>query len=252
MNLSAIPNHTLLGKLVRWPLCFIPENAQVRILQGPLRGKKWISGSSSHGCWFGSYEMPKQKAVAAVLKPGDIVYDLGANVGFYSLLASILVGPQGKVFSFEPAPRNLLLLRKHLALNGITNCAVFESAVTDSSGRANFAPAADWSEGHLTTESADSFAVPTVSLDELVDSGELPLPQMIKCDIEGAEYSALRGAIRTLQAGSPLIFLSTHGSEVHQKCCELLAHLNYSLRSLDNSPLASACEIVAIPASKNR
>jgi FkbM family methyltransferase len=252
MNFSAIPNNTLFGKLVRWPLRFIPENAQVRILQGPLRGKKWIAGSSNHGCWFGSYEMPKQTAFAAALKPGDIVYDLGANVGFYSLLASVLVGPQGKVFSFEPAPRNLLLLRKHLALNGITNCTIFESAVTDFCGLANFVPTADWSEGHLTTESANSFTVPTVSLDELVDSGELRLPQVIKCDIEGAEYSALKGAVRTLQGGAPIIFLSTHGSEVHQECREFLTNLNYSLRSLDNSPLSSACEIVAIPASKNR
>jgi FkbM family methyltransferase len=252
MNFSAIPRDTLVGKLLRWPLRLIPENSQVRVLQGPLRGKKWIAGSSNHGCWFGSYELSKQKAFAAALKPGHVVYDLGANVGFYSLLASVFVGPQGQVFSFEPSPRNLLLLRQHLAMNGITNCTIYEAAVTDSRGFANFDPATDWSGGHLAPASTNSFTVPTVSLDELVDSGELPLPQVIKCDIEGAEYNALKGAVRTLQSATPVIFLSTHGFEIHQKCCALLTNFNYSLRSLDNSPPASSSEILAVPQGKNR
>ncbi len=251
MNFSAIPRHTLLGKLLRWPLRLIPKNSQVRILQGSLRGKKWIAGSSNHGCWLGSYELSKQKAFSEALRPGHIVYDLGANVGFYSLLASVMVGPQGKVFSFEPAPRNLVLLRKHLALNAVANCVIYEAAVTDSRGLANFDPAGDWSEGHLTTESTNCFTVPTVALDDLVSSGELPVPQVIKCDIEGAEYKALKGAVKILEAAAPVIFLATHGSEIHQKCCQLLTKLQYSLHSLDNSPPASACEILAVPQGKN-
>jgi FkbM family methyltransferase len=251
MNFSAIPSNTLFGKLLRWPLRLIPANSQVRVLQGPLRGKKWIAGSSNHGCWFGSYELSKQRAFAAALRPGHVVYDLGANVGFYSLLASVLVGPQGRVFSFEPAPRNLLLLRKHLALNGIINCTIYEAAVSDSKGFANFNPAGDWSEGHLTAESANSFTVPTVSLDGLVLSGELPLPQVMKCDIEGAEYSALKGAVKVLQEAAPVIFLSTHGSEVRRNCHDLLANLGYSLCSLDGSPPESASETLALPSVKN-
>jgi FkbM family methyltransferase len=251
MNLSAIPRDTLLGRLVRWPLRLIPEGSQVRILQGPLRGKRWIAGSSTHGCWFGSYELPKQKAFSQALKPGDVVYDLGANVGFYSLLASVLVGPQGKVCSFEPAPRNLLILRKHLALNGITNCKIYEAAVSDSRGFAKFDPSGDWSQGHLTAVTTNSFTVPTISLDDLVSSGELPPPQVIKCDIEGAEYAALQGALKLLKAAAPIIFLATHGPEIHEQCCQLLTTLHYSLRSLDDSPLASTTEILAVPQSKH-
>jgi len=78
----------------------------VPILQGPLRGKKWIVGSQRHAFWLGGYEPHLQRLIAREVKPGEIFYDVGANVGFYSLLASVLVGP-GKVFAFEQLPANV-------------------------------------------------------------------------------------------------------------------------------------------------
>src|ERR1035438_590714 len=91
INFSGISGRTFIGKALRFPLSLIPCGTQMPILQGPLYGKRWIVGSSNHGCWLGSYEYPKQKAISAAIKRGDVVYDLGANVGFYSLLASVLV-----------------------------------------------------------------------------------------------------------------------------------------------------------------
>src|SRR5262249_52878254 len=135
---EAFPKNNLLGKILRLPLRLIPRNTEVRILQGPLRGKKWIAGSSVHGCWLGSWEYSKQKIFAATVRPGSVVFDIGAHVGFYSLLSSVLVGPEGQVFSFEPVPENLVSLRRHLSLNGVQNCTVLPFAVSDSSGTAQF------------------------------------------------------------------------------------------------------------------
>src|SRR5580765_1322501 len=101
-NLSGISRETLIGKLLRAPLRLLPRTAAVPILQGPLRGKKWIVGSGTHGCWLGSYEYDKQKLFQKTVRSGDVVYDVGANAGFYSLLASLLVGEKGHVYSFEP------------------------------------------------------------------------------------------------------------------------------------------------------
>ena len=101
-NLSGIPRETLVGKLLRAPLRLIPRSMVVPILQGALRGKKWTVGSSTHGCWLGSFEYEKQKALQCAIKTGQVVYDIGANVGFYSLFASVLVGEAGHVYSFEP------------------------------------------------------------------------------------------------------------------------------------------------------
>jgi hypothetical protein len=74
----------------------------------------------------------------------------------------------------------------------------------------------------------------------------------LKCDIEGGEYEALKGAEATLRQFAPVIFLATHGPEVHRQCCELLAALGYELLPLDNSSLPEATEIIAKhPVSSN-
>ncbi len=245
MNCSGISKRTIIGRALRSPLRLIPSGMTMRILQGPLRGKRWIAGSSSHGCWLGSYEYPKQKAFWAAIEPGHVVYDLGANVGFYSLLASVLTGPEGRVFSFEPVPRNLRFLRKHLQLNGITNCFVWEVAVGGSDGTATFDLGPHPSMGHLARDSENGLSVRTVALDGLIASGVIPPPDVMKCDIEGGEYDALCGASNTLSVHSPTIFLAIHGSEAHERCCQLLTDLRYDLAPLDSLPLRSASEILA-------
>src|SRR5256885_2015501 len=120
INLSVLPNTTFIGKICRYPLRIIPRTMTVPILQGPLKGKKWIVGSQRHAFWVGSYEPHMQHLIAREVKPGQIFYDVGANVGFYTLLASVLVGP-GRVFAFEPLPANIGYLRQHLALNAAQN-----------------------------------------------------------------------------------------------------------------------------------
>jgi len=245
MNLSAVPPQTPFGTILRLPLRLVPSHARVPVMQGPLRGKLWIVGSSNHGCWLGSYEYAKQKAFAAAVRPGDSVYDLGANVGLYSLLASALVGPAGSVFSFEPAPRNLRFLRMHLKLNHVGNCFVWDAAVGRFEGTAYFDPGPNPLEGRLTPKPYGALEVRTVSLDRLVASGALPPPNLIKCDIEGAEYDALQGASEILATHRPTIFLSTHGPELHRACCRLLTGLRYRLSPLDALPLSRTTEVIA-------
>jgi len=245
MDLSALSDRTLVGQALRLPLRLVPKEAQVRIVRGPLRGKRWIAGSSNHGCWLGTYEYAKQQAFSTAIRRGDAVYDLGANVGLYSLLASVLVGSEGRVFSFEPVARNLRFLQRHLELNRVTNCSVFDVAVSSSNGEANFDTGPNPCRGHLTTESQTALTVVTVTLDSLVGCGRLPPPNVIKCDIEGAEYDALRGAMGTLARHLPSIFLATHGPEVHMRCCKLLTSLGYKLMPLDDLPLNESSEILA-------
>ena len=80
---------------------------QIPIFQGKLRGKKWIVGSGEHGYWLGSYEMDKRLAFEKEILPDSVIYDIGANVGFYSLLAAEMTGEKGHVYAFEPLPRNI-------------------------------------------------------------------------------------------------------------------------------------------------
>ena len=233
MNISGISDKSLAGKALRLSLRLIPPDMVLPILQGKLRGFKWIVGSSNHGCWLGSYEHHKRKAFERMVTTGSVVFDIGANVGFYTLLAAVLVGSKGMVFAFEPVPLNLYYLKEHLRINGIRWVSVIESAVANCPGVAHFAAGPTPSMGHLAADG--SFIVNTVSLDQMFRTGKLPPPDCIKIDVEGAEEDVLLGAKSLLAALHPTIFLATHSKELHSTCCELLRSLGYTVEYLDRA-----------------
>jgi protein-L-isoaspartate O-methyltransferase len=142
MGFSAIDRRTWLGRAVRWPLSLIPPGTRLPIMQGRLRGYRWIVGSSTHGCWLGSYEREQQRVLERRLASGDVVFDIGSHVGFYTLLASVLVGERGRVVAFEPIPESLRYLDTHLRINAIGNVEVIAAAVSDRAGRARVAAGA--------------------------------------------------------------------------------------------------------------
>jgi FkbM family methyltransferase len=242
---------SVFGRLLRLPLKVIPGERPLRVIRGPLRGQRWIPASSVHGCWLGSFERYEQDLLVRLVQPGQVVFDLGANVGFYTLLAARLVGRTGRVIAFEPASRNIRYLKRHLDLNACTNVTVVEAAVGDTAGIAVFQPGASHAEGHLVTDagvSADSYRVPVVTLDDLVASRELPLPHILKIDVEGAEYAALVGATDVLRRARPEILLSTHSIPQRQQCMDHLINLGYDVRPMvGDGPLGS--ELYCVPAT---
>ena len=137
MNFSKIPYRSFVGRFLRLPLRLLPKGLAIPIVQGSLRGKRWIVGSSNHGCWLGSYETGIQRVFEKWVKPGMTVYDLGAHVGYYTLLASTLVGDGGVVAAFEPLARNQQLPQRHLRINRCANVKIFCAAVSDHEGTAS-------------------------------------------------------------------------------------------------------------------
>ncbi len=229
------------GKIIRLPLKLIPQGQVVPIIQGPLRGKRWIIGSSVHGCWLGHYEKQKQLLFAKNVKSGMVVYDIGANVGFYTLLSSHLVGPAGKVLAFEPVPRNVKFLERHLRLNGIKNAAIVAKAVGLENSFAKFDVGSSCCQGRVCEQG--KLDVEVIRLDSLVSNDYLT-PDIIKMDIEGGELDALLGGEQLLRSKMPTIFLATHGREIHEKCLELLRSIGYHLSAIDGA-LESSSEIIA-------
>jgi FkbM family methyltransferase len=221
--------HNRLGSALRSPLRLIPNGTVLPILSGKLAGKRWIVGSGIHRCWLGFYERDKQNLIAKTVKPNSVFYDVGANVGIYSLLASTLV-QQGKVFAFEPLPRNLQFIREHLRLNKIRNVEVLPTAVSDENGTAHFEVEETGYMGHLT--SGSGISVQTATLDSLVQEGRIPPPNYIKMDVEGAETMALRGATEIFRQYRPILFLATHGHDVHAECLRFLESVDYDARML--------------------
>ena len=214
-----------------------------------MRGARWVVGTTNHGAWLGTYERDKQILFSRALKPGFTVWDVGANVGFYTLLAARIVGATGKVSAFEPLPSNVRALRRHLDLNGVATTTVVEAAVADREGALSFKPAESNAEGRL--EESGRMKVKCIRLDDYwKTSGESP--KVLKMDIEGGEEAALSGGKEFLAACRPLIFLATHGAAIHARCCDLLRGIGYSLSSVNPTvPIESTDELLCRWAGTN-
>jgi FkbM family methyltransferase len=212
------------------------------IRRGPASGMKWIAGSSTHGCWLGTYELDKQKALARIVRPGMTVFDIGAQAGFYTLFFSRLVGGSGKVYAFEPFAENVQSLLGHIRINALRNVQVIQVALAACSGLAGFTLDRGNCQNALTDTRAATLVMPTLSLDEAVERYGLAPPALIKMDVEGAEGALLQGARRTLECYRPTIFVALHGEEQKQACQTLLESLRYRLYALDDTPVCGACQ----------
>lgn len=246
LDLSGVRSTSLFGKILRLPLRLIPGGMVVRVLQGPQRGTRWIARATDHGAWLGTYEARKQERIVSSLGRGMTVWDVGANVGVYTLLAARYVGPTGRVTAFEPFPENVALLRRHIELNGHRQVTVVDKAVAGTDGEASFFPADSREQGRLG-QGSGGMAVEVLSLDTYWrSSGECP--DVVKMDIEGAEYDALSGAAMCLTKCRPRIFLATHGEEVHSRCLALLQQYGYDVSPLEaTEDIRQAREVVATP-----
>ena len=235
---------TFLGRILRLPLSLVPKTAVVPILQGPLRGKRWIVGSGIHRLWLGSYEPMKMAVAAELTSPGAIVFDIGANVGIYTLLFSARSGRSGRVVAFEPSPRNVAYLKQHLALNDASNVEVVEAAVSDAVGRSSFDSAGNSCAGRLHSDG--DFLVRTTTIDQFVASSGLK-PSLLKVDVEGGEADVLRGAAITLANARPEILLATHAPDIKRMCIDLLTESGYQVDELTDGGAIFADELIARP-----
>ncbi len=229
-SLAGIPSSTFLGGVLRRLFRRVPRRSIETIRSGVLRGHIWIVASGVDGYWLGTYEPEMREAVVRAVAPNGIFFDVGAHAGYYSLLASRLVGAKGRVVAFEPDPRNIDCLKQHLQLNGAANVSVVEAAVADVAGAAKFAPETSGFGGTLSP--TGSAVVQTVTIDALVDIGALPAPNYLKIDAEGAEFRVICGARKVLRTVRPTVFLATHGPAAERQCFNAFECLRYAVRPI--------------------
>jgi FkbM family methyltransferase len=203
---KSLPSNSFTSKLVRLGV----RNRDVTISQGIGAGVKFNGGSGNPDFALGKYELPLQETLASYLKPGGVFYDIGANIGFFSIIGAKLVGNTGKVYAFEPAPDNAAKIRHNARLNNFSQITVIEKAVSGSMGEGQLLLTENIG-GH-TLASADrpldvrgSMAVDLVSIDELIARGELTPPTLVKIDVEGAELDVLQGMKQTLAQYQTLV-----------------------------------------------
>ncbi len=161
------------------------------------------------------YEPAETRLLLERLKAGQTFVDIGANIGYYTLLAARQVGPAGRVFAFEPDPDNFKLLQKNIALNGYANVTLSPQALSNRVGEARLFLNPLNRGDHRLYDSKDGRAavtVPQTTLEDYFKKLE-PLPHFIKMDIQGAESAALQGMRNLLSRCPQLILVSEFGPE---------------------------------------
>jgi FkbM family methyltransferase len=204
-----------------------------------------VSPAQRLGYLLGTDEPHLQKAIRDYVAAGDTVYDIGANIGYVSLSLARRVGPGGKVIAFEPVQQNIDAFRQNIAINRLTNIRLFEFAVSDRTGDAVIRMAENPSTAsmvwHQNNSSATEFRIRTVSIDELVEAGELGYPRFVKVDVEGAEDSVILGMRRTLAAARPVLFVECSEAG-RENSWHLLRDLGYQCQSANTRKSVTALE----------
>lgn len=164
-----------------------------------------------------SFETDVLKIFVGLIKPGSVILDIGANVGLYSLLGSEMVGPAGRILAFEPEPATHAALLKNLNINGIDNVTALPMALSDRNGMVELSVPEEvkaryeFGDSYLSMNPAadegSRNAIPCRRLDEVLEEMNLTKVDLIKIDVEGAEYLCLSGADRLLQGDHKPIIL---------------------------------------------
>ena len=182
---------------------------------GPARGLRFATSGGDPDCATGTYELPVQEALAARLRAGDVVLDVGANVGFFTVVCAHLVGARGRVCAFEPVPANVAAIRRNARLNRQAQVSVAMTAVGDRNGRATLVLARHAGGAALAgcdrpPDARGELQVPVTTLDAWLAGERAGLPgpvRLVKVDVEGAELAVLRGAAGLVAADRPLLLV---------------------------------------------
>jgi FkbM family methyltransferase len=189
------------------------------------------------GLWRGQHEPEVQKAILAVIRPGDVVYDIGSHIGTISLGTAKLVGGTGLVVAFDGDPENVERLKLNRARNGLEDrLEVVHAAVwsrTANSGICFRRGTTFKSHGgvdddgqHPVLASGEIIKVKALTLDDFVASGGSP-PRLIKIDVEGGEYEVLLGGSRLFATHRPLIIIEIHHQQAAGQIMDWLTKFGY-------------------------
>ncbi len=203
------------------------------VFAGPLKGFKW-STSVNYDFLTGTYEDPGTlKEFCSWLNSRTVFYDLGANTGYYSILAATIIS-EGKVIAFEPIPKHRDLFHQHIEKNKNRLSAkiiLLPEAVTSHRQMLSFSKI-DTEGASYVRNGNVQMQVRGIAIDDFVAEGNPP-PDVLKIDVEGAEYDVLMGSRNVIQKYRPRILLATHDSHlpgVKQKCLELLGQWGYQAK----------------------
>lgn len=246
----------LIAPLQRW----IFRNAfrgqlNFHIKKGPAKGLVFpLKLPEDKLFWTGLWEKEFTERMAKAVRPGAVCLDVGAHRGYFG--GVMAVSGAGSVHYFEPNPRNLPKLQQLASLNPRLPFQIHPLALGDRDGETEFFLMAEDTMGKLassrfqaTRPTGAQFKVRLARLDTLVERGEVPLPDLIKVDVEGAEKMFLDGAHASLRAKRPIVLLEYHSGSLARECSGLLEELGYRIEWLGTGKPKSLGHFTASPAN---
>ena len=220
----------------------------VTIPQGIASGLQFNTTGGVLRYGLGLAEEAVQEALAVHLKPGDVFYDVGANIGFLTLIGAKLVGATGRVVAFEPVPETVELLRQNAARNGFAHVDTVAAAAGATPGKARLILEHASQMAHLATVpgmaggvSTAEIEVEVLTLDGYICEGG-PAPDVVKIDVEGAEMDVLAGMSKTISERHPTIICEIHGTL--EPVTEILTGHGYDVRRMSDEHGASLDHLV--------
>jgi len=203
--------------------------------------KKGLALSISH---YGTYEELESKIMEEKIEMGNIVVDVGANIGLHTLNMARIVGNTGQVFAFEPDPSNFEILKKNVKINNYKNIILEQKAVGDKHGRTTLYQSDHPGKHRIfpqTEQAKSQVQVELTNLDNYFDSDMIDKINFIKIDVEGLEFSVLKGMKNILKNSKKIKilfeFMPENTMEVGFTPIELLNYLtsnNFKLYCMDD------------------
>jgi FkbM family methyltransferase len=235
---------TWFGRWSKRLFAHLIESGSIQVRGGPAFGLRLagrflpVDHRQGYGLVRGVLETGVQEALRRSVAPGSVVFDVGANIGFFSLLSAKLAGPEGRVVAFEPVPESAGAVIANARLNGLSTIEVRQCAVADRDGSAQICIPRVLSWSHLTDYGVhrDTQAVrlvEVVSLDSEIAAGKLPVPQVVKIDVEGAEVEVLNGLRQTLLQHRIIVICEIHAANA--AVLALADELGYTATNLEST-----------------
>lgn len=221
-----------------------------RVQRGPLAGMVFeLDPRTQMDIVVARYEERVRAAIERVLSGGELAFDIGAHLGYFTLMMAMRVGKKGRVISFEPDPSVMEGLRRNVVRNGAKTEAelvLVPAAVDGTSGRAHFVEGRETSRGKLVADGGDH-EVEVMVLDDIVR--QFGRPRLVKIDVEGREAGVLEGGSETLAAGATVFVVETHSPALEQRCRALFESAGYACDVVEE-PGRAESYLVAWPGSE--
>lgn len=190
-------------------LCRRPPPPFLTRLGAEIGGAAFVcdlrDGNAREVCFTGKYEAQETAIVLGVLRPGDTFIDVGANWGYFTLVAAAAVGATGRVVSVEPDPRLFEMLERNVAANAFAQVRAVRAAAGAAAGELTLtgfdAGGGNWGLSRVGTGGGFTFTARALALDDELDALGVDRVALLKLDIEGAEALALKGMAAGLRSG---------------------------------------------------